>query len=65
MVGPMSDDERRSGYRRIGAGFVGIVGLSAGMTALSGGATLVQAGAVAVGGIAVGVLLLFYLISSM
>ncbi|WP_331233446.1 hypothetical protein [Natronorarus salvus] len=64
MVGPMSDDERRSGYRRIGAGFVGIVGLSAGMMALSGGASMAQAGAVTVGGVLVGLMLLFYLIRS-
>ncbi len=65
MVGPMSDEERRSGYRRIGAGFVGVVGLSAGTMALSGGASLPEAGAVAIGGMAVGLLLLFYLIRSM
>jgi hypothetical protein len=64
MVGPMSDEERRSGYRRIGAVFVGIVGLSTGMTAVSGGATLAQAGAVAVGGTFVGLMLLYYLLRS-
>lgn len=62
MVGPMSDEERRAGSQRLYAGFVALVGASAGMMALSGGATLLQTAVVALGGIALGICLMWYLL---
>ena len=62
MVGPMSDEDRRAGSQRLYAGFVVLVGASAGMMALSGGATLVQAAAIVLGGLVVGACLMWYLL---
>ncbi|ADJ15214.1 hypothetical protein [Halalkalicoccus jeotgali] len=61
MVGPMTDDERRAGSQRLYAGFVVLVGASAGVMALSGGATLVQATLVAGAGVLLGGALLWWL----
>lgn len=62
MVGPMSDDERRVGSQRLYAGFVVLVGVSAGLMALSGGATLVQVVGVVIAGLVTGAGLLAYLL---
>lgn len=64
MVGPMSDEERRVGSRRLYAGFVVLVGASAGLMALSGGASVVEVAGVTVGGLALGAGLLWYLLRS-
>lgn len=61
MVGPISDAERRSGYRLLAIGFVGLVGLSSALTALYGGATITAVGAIGLGGTVVGVSLLLAL----
>lgn len=61
MVGPMPEEERRRGLRRIAAGFAAVVGVSAGMTAYFSGASLVEAGAIAVAGLLVGVVLIVFL----
>lgn len=62
MVGPMSDEERRVGSRRLYAGFVALVGVSAGVMALSGGASIAEAAGTALGGLALGAGLLWYLL---
>lgn len=62
MVGPMSDEERHAGSQRLYAGFVLLVGVSAGLMALSGGATLLQTMIVLLGGLAIGACLLWYLL---
>ncbi len=62
MVGPMSDEERRAGSRRLYAGFVALVGVSSGVMALSGDASITQAAGLTLGGSALGVGLLWYLL---
>jgi hypothetical protein len=62
MVGPMSDEERRASSQRLYAGFVALVGVSAGLMALSAGATILQTAAVVLGGTLLGVCLMWYLL---
>ena len=62
MVGPMSDEERRAGSQRLYAGFVALVGASAGLMAISGGATILQTAVVVLGGLVVGACLMWYLL---
>lgn len=38
MVGPISDDERRTALRRLKLGFVAVIGVSAGLITLQGDA---------------------------
>ena len=61
MVGPLSDDQRRSGHRRLQAGFVAFVGVSAGLISLQADPTVLQFLGVVVGGIVLGVALVTYL----
>jgi hypothetical protein len=61
MVGPLPDEERRRGLRRVAAGFAAVVGVSAGTTAYFSGATAVEAAAIALLGLLVGVLLALFL----
>ncbi len=63
MVGPsLSDEERKTATLRLRVGFVAFVGLSAGLVALQLGPTPLQFVAAVVGGAAVGLLLLVYLL---
>jgi len=65
MVGPVSDEKRSTTNRRLKAGFVLLVGLSAGMIALLTEPTAAQfAGAVA-GGLVVGLALAGYLVRTL
>lgn len=61
MVGPMTDEERQVGSRKIYAGFVLMIGFSAGLMALQGGASPLEAGVVTAIGLAIGTALLWYL----
>jgi hypothetical protein len=64
MVGPsLSERNRRVASRRLKLGFVGLVGASSGLVALAGGATATQTLVALGGGLAVGGLLLRYLVS--
>ncbi|WP_338739661.1 hypothetical protein [Haloplanus salilacus] len=64
MVGPsLSEEKRRVASRRLKLGFVGLVGASAGLVALAGGATTVQVLVALAVGLAVGGVLLWYLVS--
>ena len=58
MVGPSRAMHRRGDRRRLAAGFVGFVGVSAALTALGSGATPGQTGLIGLGGAAVGLGLL-------
>lgn len=61
MVGPLTDAEREEGNFKVKAGFVLLVGVSAGLISLQGDPSLaIIAGAVA-GGLLLGVLLVWYL----
>jgi lysozyme family protein len=63
MVGPsITDDERRVASRRLKAGFVGLVGASAGLAALAGDATPAQLLVAVVVGLLAGAALLRYLV---
>lgn len=65
MVGPSdSEDERRSATLRFRAGFVILVGLSGGLVASSMGASVTEAAVVAAVGLAVGVVLMWWLVRS-
>lgn len=61
MVGPLSDDQRRLGARRLQIGFVLLVGVSAGLISLQADPTPLQVAAAVLGGLALGVLLVAYL----
>ncbi|MFB6092088.1 MAG: hypothetical protein ABEK02_03650 [Haloquadratum sp.] len=63
MVGPsLTDEERDVANRRLKAGFVALVGASGGLIAVqAGGSPAVVAGGV-VGGLALGVALLWFLV---
>jgi hypothetical protein len=64
MVGPsLSEEGRRVASRRLKVGFVGLVGVSAGLVALAGGGTATQALVALAGGLVVGAVLLRYLAS--
>ena len=61
MVGPLSDDDRRAGNRRLQAAFVALVGISAGLISLQVEPTALQFLGSVVGGIALGIVLVIYL----
>ena len=62
MVGPsITDDDRRDANNRLQAGFVLLVGVSAGLVATQAGASLVQTAAVVAGGLLLGGVLLLWL----
>jgi F0F1-type ATP synthase assembly protein I len=64
MVGPsITDEEKERKRKRLMAGFVFLVGGSAGMIAVQGGADPVSVAAVTVGGLLLGVVLVYYLSS--
>ncbi|RLM57331.1 hypothetical protein DVK02_06030 [Halobellus sp. Atlit-31R] len=63
MVGPsMTDDERDVASRRLKIGFVGLVAVSGALTAMQAGGSIVIVAAGFVGGLALGALLLWFLI---
>jgi hypothetical protein len=64
MVGPIPDDERRSGHRRLQAGFVALVGVSAGLISLQASPTALQFLGAVLGGTVLGVALVVYLYRS-
>lgn len=59
MVGPRAEEERRSAYRRFQAGLVIVVGGSAGLIAVNGDAALPVVAAASLGGLVVGVVLVW------
>lgn len=59
--GRLTGAERRYWRRVLGAGFVGVVALSATLIAVQGGASLAETGLVALVGAGVGLLLVRYL----
>ncbi len=62
MVGPsLTKEKRENGMRRLRYGFIGLIGASAGLTALQAGASLGIIGLAILGGLLVGVALLWYL----
>lgn len=62
MVGPSISEEKRERSRtRLKAGFVLLVGVSAGMIAVQGNASLPSVLAVVAAGVGLGVLLVYYL----
>ena len=64
MVGPSISEEKRERSRtRLKAGFVLLVGASAGMIAVQGNASLPSVLAVVAAGLVLGVLLVYYLSS--
>ncbi|MFB6108783.1 MAG: hypothetical protein ABEJ82_08100 [Haloplanus sp.] len=63
MVGPSSSDrERRVATARLRAGFVVLVGLSAGLVAVAGDATPAQALVAVAAGLVLGSVLLWFLL---
>lgn len=64
MVGPSTTDEERTSLRRrlLGA-FVLLIAASGGLVAIQNGATVTQAGIAAAGGLAIGLLLGWFLLS--
>ncbi|WP_435193896.1 hypothetical protein [Natronomonas sp. EA1] len=61
MVGPLTDEERNEGTFKLKAGFVLLVGVSAGLITLQGDPAIeIVAGAI-VGGLLLGVLLVWYI----
>lgn len=63
MAGPITDEERRLGARRVGVGFAVVVAASAGLMALHSGATAAEVGIVALAGLLLGGVLLVVLAS--
>lgn len=62
MVGPsLSDREREEWVRTLKAAFVLLVGFSGGLVALSGDASIALVGASVLGGLLVGVVLVWHL----
>jgi hypothetical protein len=61
MVGPISDEERRSGHRRLQTGFVVLVGLSAGLITLQAEPTILQFLGAVLGGTVLGIVLVAFL----
>lgn len=61
MVGPLSDDQRRSGTRRLQAAFVALVGVSAGLISLQADPTALQFIGALLGGTVLGIVLVAYL----
>ena len=64
MVGPLSNEDRRSGHRRLQAGFVALVGVSAGLISLQAKPTAFQFVGAVLGGIVLGAVLVAYLYGS-
>lgn len=64
MVGPLSDDDRRAGHRRLQAAFVALVGVSAGLISLQAGPTALQVLGSVLCGIVLGIVLVAYLYRS-
>ena len=64
MVGPLSDEDRHSGHRRLQAGFVALVGVSAGLISLQAEPTTFQFVGAVLGGIVLGAVLVAYLYGS-
>jgi uncharacterized membrane protein (DUF485 family) len=63
MVGPsLTDDERRLANNRLKLGFVLLVGFSSGLVALQAGGTTVQLAVAVVGGLILGVVLLYFVV---
>ena len=62
MVRPPSPEEKRGAMNRLKAAIVALVGVSAGLITLSGGGSPVQVGVAVVAGLAVGAVLLAYLV---
>jgi membrane associated rhomboid family serine protease len=65
MVGPLTDEERSSFTRRLKAGLVVLVGLSAGLITVQGDAEPVVVAGAFVGGVVVGSLLIWYVFPDM
>jgi hypothetical protein len=61
MVGPISDTERRSGHRRLQAGFVALVGVSSGLITLQADPTVLQFLGAVLGGTILGIVLVAFL----
>jgi hypothetical protein len=57
MVGPISDEERRSGHRRLQTGFVVLVGISSGLITLQADPTILQFLGAVLGGTILGIVL--------
>lgn len=64
MVDPISDEERRSFIRKLKAGFVVFVGLSAGLISLQTDAGLVGFAAASATGMVLGIVLLWAVLPS-
>jgi hypothetical protein len=65
MVGPsFTDDERRLANTRLKVGFVLLVGFSSGLVALQAGGTTTQLAGAVVGGILLGVVLLYFVLKT-
>ncbi|WP_144903161.1 hypothetical protein [Halobellus captivus] len=63
MVGPsLTDDERTVASRRLKLGFVALVGFSGALIAVQGGGSTTSIAAGFVGGLGVGVVLLWFLL---
>lgn len=60
MVGPLSEDDRRTGTRRLQAAFVLLVGVSAGLISLQADPTPLQLAAAVLGGLVLGIVLVVY-----
>jgi hypothetical protein len=63
MVGPLSDERRESGTRRLQMAFVALVAASAGLISLQVDPTVVQFAVAVLGGVVLGVVLVAYLFS--
>ncbi|WP_247009293.1 hypothetical protein [Halorientalis litorea] len=61
MVGPISNEERDEFMTRLRIGFVALVAVSAGLITLQGDPPLMVVGAAVVGGVVVGVILMWFL----
>jgi hypothetical protein len=62
MVGPISTEERAAFARKLQVAVTLLVGGSMGLAALGAGGALPQAGAATIGGLAVGVLVAWYIV---
>ncbi|PSP76287.1 hypothetical protein BRC86_01375 [Halobacteriales archaeon QS_3_64_16] len=61
MVGPLSDEDRRSGHRRLQTGFVVLVGLSSGLITLQTDPTILLFLGAVLGGTILGIALVTFL----
>jgi hypothetical protein len=62
MVGPMSEEERTAGMRRLKAGVVALVGVSGGLVAVYGDAGPLGIAVAVAAGLVVGALLTWYIV---